>query len=116
MICDDDHEILELTGLLLESYGYRTLLEPNSSKVFNRVLTEKPDILLLDFWMPRITGDEIIRSLKNDIRTKQLPVIMFSASREGLKTAQECGANDFIAKPYDADQLNTKIRSLLRSA
>lgn len=116
MICDDDREILELTGLLLETFGYKTLLEINSTKLFERVLNEKPDILLLDFWMPRMAGDEIIKNLKSDIRTKQLPVILFSASKEGSRTARECGANDFIAKPYDVDQLNTKIQFLLRSA
>ncbi len=116
MICDDDREILELTGLLLESYGYKTLLEPNSARLFERIVKEMPDILLLDFWMPKVARDEVIKILKNDIRTRNLPIILFSASIEGAIIARQCGANDFIAKPYDVEQLNSKIQHLLKSA
>ncbi|GAA4791152.1 hypothetical protein GCM10023231_18860 [Olivibacter ginsenosidimutans] len=112
MICDDDEGILDITGLLLESYGYQVLLEPNSTLLLPRIALEKPDLLLIDIWMPQMMGDEIVRILRRNQETSHLPVIMFSASRESKRIASEAGANDYIAKPFSIEDLNDKIMAL----
>lgn len=112
MICDDDEGILDITGLLLESFGYQVSLEPNSSLLLPRISAEKPDLLLIDIWMPLLMGDEIVRILKNNKETAHLPVIMFSASRESEFIASEVGADDYIAKPFNIEDLNSKIIAL----
>ncbi|QNL49931.1 response regulator [Olivibacter sp. SDN3] len=112
MICDDDEGILDITGLLLESYGYQVLLEPDSARLISRIKSEKPDLLLIDIWMPVLMGDEIVRMLKRNIETANIPVIMFSASRESKKIAFEVGADDYIAKPFDIEDLTKKIKAL----
>lgn len=112
MICDDDEGILDITGLLLESYGYHVLLEPNSMHLLARISEEKPDLLLIDIWMPFLMGDEIVRILKSNEETARLPVIMFSASRESEQIALEVGADDYIAKPFSIEDLNRKILAL----
>ncbi len=112
MICDDDEGILDITGLLLESFGYQVSLEPNSSLLIPRISSEKPDLLLIDIWMPSIMGDEIVRRLRKERETSSLPIIMFSASRESARIASEVGANDYIAKPFNIDDLNKKIVAL----
>jgi DNA-binding response OmpR family regulator len=112
LICDDDEGILDITGLLLESYGYQVTLEPNSSLLIPRIQIEKPDLLIIDIWMPVLMGDEIVRILKKDKETAQIPVIMFSASRESKRIASEVGADDYIAKPFNIEDLNNKIRAL----
>ncbi|MCL4638838.1 MULTISPECIES: response regulator [Olivibacter] len=112
MICDDDEGILDITGLLLESYGYQVLLESNSSRLLPRISSEKPDLLLIDIWMPLLMGDEIVRILKNNKETAHLPIIMFSAGRESERIASEVGADDYIAKPFNIEDLNNKIVAL----
>lgn len=112
MICDDDEGILDITGLLLESYGYQVALEPNSALLLPRISLEKPDLLLIDIWMPQLMGDEIVRILKKDRETSRIPIIMFSASRESKRIACEAGADDYIAKPFNIEDLNKKIIAL----
>lgn len=112
MICDDDEGILDITGLLLESYGYQVLLEPNSALLLPRINLEKPDLLLIDIWMPKLMGDEIVRMLKRNKATAGIPIIMFSASRESKRIASEAGADDYIAKPFSIEDLNNKIMAL----
>jgi len=112
MICDDDEGILDITGLLLESYGYQVLLEPDSTHLIPRISMEKPDLLLIDIWMPQLMGDEIVRMLKRDKNMAHIPIIMFSASRESKRIANEAGADDYIAKPFSIEDLDSKIRAL----
>jgi len=109
LICDDDEGILDITGLLLESYGYQVSLEADSTLLLNRIEEENPDLLIIDIWMPGLMGDEIVRLLRQSNKTATIPIIMFSASKESELMAFEAGADDYIAKPFDIEDLNQKI-------
>ncbi|WP_443946976.1 response regulator [Pedobacter sp. AW1-32] len=109
LICDDDEDILDMLGLILEDTEYETILEQNSLNVNHIVNTNLPDLIILDLWMPVLSGDQVLRNLRNQQHTKALPVIVISASKEGKKIAEESGANDFLAKPFDFDDLIKKI-------
>ena len=110
MICDDDDGILEMVALVLKTKGYRVVTEIQSKRLCERIRLEKPDLLLLDLWMPALNGEEVLKLLKHNPETKHLPVVVISASRGGADIAKHSGADDFLEKPFDIHRLVTKIR------
>jgi DNA-binding response OmpR family regulator len=113
LVCDDDEGILDMVSFVLEDSGYEVIPERNSMNVYSQIEKEQPDLLLLDLWMPVLSGDQVLRVLKGNADTKDLPVIIISASTEGQKIAQDAGASDFLAKPFDIDQLVTRVNLML---
>ena len=109
LICDDDEGILDMLELILEDSGYDIIAERNSLNVKSIIDREHPDLILLDLWMPVLSGDQVLKSLRKNSKTQYLPVIIISASTEGQKIADESGANAFIAKPFNFDELIQKI-------
>jgi len=113
MICDDDSGILEMMAMIIEEYGFEVFTEANSVNVLKDLEREKPDLLLLDIWMPILSGDQILKTIKAEPKFSSLPVIMYSASTEGFAIAQKAGADDYISKPFDMNDLEAKITALL---
>lgn len=113
LICDDDEGILDLIAFVLEDAGFEPIAEVNSLNVSKVIEKEHPDLLLLDLWMPVLSGDQVLKMLKNNPETSSLPVIVISASIEGKDIAAKAGANDFIAKPFDISQLVNSINHVL---
>jgi DNA-binding response OmpR family regulator len=109
LICDDDEDILDMLGLILEDTGYEIITEQNSSNLKHLIESRSPDLIILDLWMPVLSGDHVLKSLRRNPQTKDLPVIVISASREGKSIADQAGASDYIAKPFDFDELISKI-------
>jgi DNA-binding response OmpR family regulator len=105
IICDDDEGILEMVAIILEDFGYTTIAEQNSLNLYKLIEQEKPDLLLLDLWMPVLSGDQVLLFLRSQEQTKSLPVIVLSASTDGPEIAFKAGASDYIAKPFDIDHL-----------
>lgn len=113
MVCDDDYGILEMMAMLMEEYGYEVFTEARSVNVLKDLEMEKPDLLLLDIWMPVLSGDQVLKTIKAEPRFAGIPVIMYSASAEGQAIAQKAGADDYISKPFDMNDLDAKIAALL---
>lgn len=113
LICDDDEGILDMLGFVLEENGFRVVQEQNSLKLYNLIDEEKPDLLLLDLWMPVLPGDQILRYLKKMPQTRHIPVVLFSASTEGERIAHDAGADAYISKPFDIYKLVDKLTDLL---
>jgi DNA-binding response OmpR family regulator len=113
IICDDDEGILEMLAIILEDSGYNVIAEQNSLNLYNLIEQKKPDLLLLDLWMPVLSGDQVLLHLRSQPATKTLPVIVLSASTDGPEIASKAGATDYIAKPFDIDQLLTGINGIL---
>jgi DNA-binding response OmpR family regulator len=101
IICDDDEGILEMLAIILEDSGYNVIAEQNSLNLYNLIEQKKPDLLLLDLWMPVLSGDQVLLHLRSQPATKMLPVIVLSASTDGPEIASKAGATDYIAKPFD---------------
>jgi DNA-binding response OmpR family regulator len=114
LVCDDDEGILDMVTFVLEDSGFNVIPESNSLNVYNLVEKEQPDLVLLDLWMPVLSGDQVLKVLKGNPETQNLPVIVISASTEGQKIAEEAGANGFIAKPFDIDQLVDRVNFVLQ--
>ncbi|TWR23792.1 response regulator transcription factor [Mucilaginibacter achroorhodeus] len=112
MIADDDPGIVDAVQMLLEFEGYEVSSTVDGSTVLN-IREELPDLFLLDIWMSGDDGRDICRKLKSLPSTKNIPVIMISASKDIEQSALDAGADDFIAKPFEMDNLLYKIGSFV---
>ncbi len=110
LVVDDDPAILEVIDLILTDEGYEVerLLDGKAVLKRNDGL---PDLVLLDIWMSGSDGRDICRFLKKQL--PGLPVILVSAKQDVGKVAAAVGADDFLSKPFDVDDLLVKVRGYL---
>ena len=119
LIVDDDPKQLKiLIGDLIEyNPGYKLLVATNGKSAIDIAISNKPDIILMDWEMPVMNGVDAIRQLKVLEETKTIPVIMVTGAHietEKLKEAMDAGAIDFVNKPYNAVELIARIRTQIR--
>jgi len=105
LVCDDDPGIIDLLGVILEDTGHDIITEINSLNVPALIEREKPDLLILDLWMPVVSGDQLLQMVRKNPDLENIPVIIISASRDGKAIANKFGATAFVAKPFDIDDL-----------
>lgn len=108
IVADDDPAILDAIRLMLEFEGYDVECYPNGNGLLN-MAEEMPDLLLLDIWMSGTDGRDLCQQLKQQDSTRDIPVIMISASHDIESSARAAGADDFLAKPFDINELLDKI-------
>jgi DNA-binding response OmpR family regulator len=108
MIADDDHAIVDAVMAMLEFGGYDVGFTYNGATILE-MKEDLPDLILLDIWMSGTDGRDVCKLLKQQESTKNIPVIMISASTDLEKSAKDAGANDFLEKPFDMDELFEKI-------
>ncbi len=116
LIADDNPQILELLEAYLEPLGVQVTLAADGEATLSAVERTSPDLILLDIMMPRKSGFEVCRLLKEDPRYADIPIIMVTALNEGgdLERARECGADDYISKPVNKIELLGRVRNLLQ--
>ena len=118
LIVEDEEQLVLLLRYNLEAEGYRVEVESRGDEAELRLREELPDLILLDWMLPGLSGIELCRRLKARRETEKLPVIMLTARGEehdrvrGLST----GADDYIVKPFSVAELLARVRALLRRA
>jgi CheY-like chemotaxis protein len=115
LLVDDVELFLELEKSYLEECGYDLVTATSGEETLRRIDELAPDIVLLDFYMPEINGDEVCRILKQSARWKHLPIIMVTAAgqMEEIRQCLESGCDDYVTKPVDKQQLQEKVKRLL---
>ena len=116
LIVDDEPSNVDMLCQELEEEGYYLLTAYNGEEALIKVQEHQPDLILLDVMMPNVDGFSVCRILKGSGKTILIPVILVTAlrSQEDRVRGIEAGADDFISKPFNRDELLAKIRSLLR--
>lgn len=116
LIVEDEPAIHQLLAYNLESEGFRTRTVETGEEVQTALSDEMPDLVLLDWMLPGLSGIDVCRLIRNRVETRELPVIMLTARGEeservrGLAT----GADDYIVKPFSVPEVMARIRSILR--
>lgn len=115
LIVDDEPDLVETIRFSLELEGYNVLVATNGEEGLNVARQEKPDLILLDLMLPKLDGYKVCRLLKFDERYKSIPILMLTArTQEKDKIlGKETGANEYLTKPFDMDELMAKIKSYL---
>jgi two-component system KDP operon response regulator KdpE len=113
LVVEDDFRIAELLQLILEGDGYQATWISKGKQVFDYVATNKPDVVLLDVFLPDINGLEILESLRE---FSAVPIVMVTANSKTEDTAQalDLGADDYIIKPFNRVELLARIRACVR--
>jgi two-component system phosphate regulon response regulator PhoB len=116
LVVEDEPAIQELIAYNLKQAGHQTLLADNAEQALNLVSNALPDLVLLDWMLPGLSGIEFARRLRADKRTRTVPIIMLTArSDETDKLAGlETGADDYITKPFSPRELTARIKAVLR--
>ena len=110
LIVDDDRDILEVMGIIMESEGYEVDLMSSGQKIFDHISTFNPDLIILDVMLGTMDGREICKKIKNTEDTLHIPIIMISASHNVADSVKkECKPDDFVAKPFDIVNLINKV-------
>lgn len=115
LVCDDDLGIIEVLRIILETNNYTVRVLTEGKGIVKKVIEYQPHLILLDLWMPGVAGKEITGLLKKEEKTKHIPIIIVSALNETEKIAKEIGANGFLCKPFDMNELLNKVESMTKS-
>ena len=114
LIFDDDTEILLVCKLILEQQNYRVETRTRCDNIMEDISDVKPDMILLDLWIPEIGGENAISLMKNNKATQHISVILFSANDEIEEICNRCNANGFLIKQFNVFALKKIIEEHLR--
>ena len=113
LVVDDEPDILEFLQIILEEEGYEVVTSDKADYLEQLHNGGLPHLILVDVLLSGKDGREIVKYLKSQPETKQIPIIMFSAHPSAEATARQAGADDFLAKPFNIDVLLEKIARFL---
>ena len=113
LIFDDDEDILSICRFILEDQGWSVFTYTDCNDVVEKVSLVLPDAILMDNWIPDDGGIIATRLLKNNQSLKNIPVIYFSANSDIELLANHAGANTYLAKPFELDDLEKIINRVI---
>ena len=116
LVVDDNEQNLELILAYLEDVDCQTISAANGIEALDIVRKKLPDLVLLDVMMPKISGFEVCRRMKNDPQTADIPIIMVTALNElaDIEKAINSGTDDFLSKPVNKWELITRVKTMLK--
>ncbi len=115
LLVDDEKDLVYAVTLQLEAANFEVLPAYDGQEALDKVRKEKPDLIILDLMLPKIDGFKVCRMLKFDEKYKHIPVILFTARAQesDKEIGKEVCADSYITKPFDPQQLLSKIKELL---
>jgi two-component system phosphate regulon response regulator PhoB len=116
LVVEDEPAIQELIAYNLKQAGHQPLRADNAEQAMNLVQNALPDLVLLDWMLPGLSGIDFARRLRGDKRTRTVPIIMLTArsDEQDKLTGLDTGADDYITKPFSPRELNARIKAVLR--
>ncbi|HAL45518.1 MAG: two-component system response regulator [Planctomycetes bacterium GWF2_42_9] len=116
LVVDDNEQNLELIQAYLEDIECQTFSAKDGLEALDAIKASKPDLVLLDVMMPKMSGFEVCRRIKNNPDTDDLPIIMVTALNEmgDIERAIEAGTDDFLSKPVNKLELLTRVKTMLK--
>ncbi|MBN2271279.1 MAG: response regulator [Sedimentisphaerales bacterium] len=116
LVVDDNQQNLELLQAYLEDIDCRTVPARDGLEALDVVANDPPDLILLDIMMPKMSGFEVCRRLKNDPKNSDIPVIMVTALSEfgDIERGIDSGTDDFLSKPVNKLELLTRVKTMLK--
>lgn len=116
LIVDDERAIRDMLRMALEIAEYRCIESDNIRDAYTQIVDERPDLILLDWMLPGGSGLELLRRLKREDATREVPVIMLTAktAEDNVIQGLDVGADDYITKPFAPRELIARVRALLR--
>lgn len=113
IIFDDDEDILSICSYILEEQGWEVHTYTDCNNITEKVLSILPDVILMDNWIPDAGGIIATQTLKKSDALKNIPVVYFSANSDIQILADHAGAQTYLAKPFDLEELERVINKVL---
>jgi len=116
LVVDDNQPNLELLQAYLEDVDCETVAAYDGPEALELIAKKKPDLILLDVMMPKMSGFEVCKRVKNDPKTSDIPVIMVTALNEfgDIERGIDSGTDDFLSKPVNKLELLTRVKTMLK--
>jgi DNA-binding response OmpR family regulator len=115
LIYDDDLEILALCQIILRRENYHVETCKICDHILDDIKNFKPDIILMDLWIPKIGGEEAIKLMREDEYGANIPVLLFSANDEIKRISKSTKVNGYIQKPFDINSFKAEIKKWLEN-
>jgi DNA-binding response OmpR family regulator len=115
-ICEDDPGISEVMNMILEGEGYETKCFNNGRNIEKEIEEGRPDLILLDLWMPEMDGEAIIAKLKGNEGTNNIPIIIVSAASDIERVAIQYKADNYLRKPFHIDELASVVKETIKKS
>ncbi len=118
LVVEDEEAIREMIGFSLRRAGFEVEEAADAAQARSRIFERQPDLLLLDWMLPDVSGVDLARRIRRDAATSELPIIMLTARGEEDDKIRglEVGADDYVTKPFSPRELVARIRAVLRRA
>ena len=118
LVADDDPDLRDILHAILEPAGFSVTEAENGARALDAVRRRPPDLVILDYMMPELTGLEVCRHLKQDTLLRHVPIIMLTGKTElqDKVSGIDAGADDYLVKPFEPEELLARVRMVLRRA
>jgi len=115
LVADDDEDILALVQLRLSRSGFEVIVARDGQEALQLAQDRHPDLAVLDWMMPKATGLEVLRAIRADSATADIPVVLLTAraSENDIQEGLDAGAVDYIAKPFSPQELAARVHDIL---
>jgi DNA-binding response OmpR family regulator len=115
LVADDEDDIRSLVSFRLKRAGYDVITAADGEEALVLATTRLPDLVVLDMMMPKATGLEVMRSMREQSTTKDIPIILLTARAQEADVARgfEAGADDYVKKPFSPQDLQARVQALL---
>ena len=116
LVIEDEPHQIELLRYNLEAAGYKVLVAEDGEEGMLKAIECKPDLILVDWMLPKLSGIEVCRRIRRNSEIKQTPIIMLTARSEETDKVRglDVGADDFVTKPYSVSELTARVKAALR--